>query len=811
MTERNYQPEVLPVLALRNLVIFPEQTVSFEVGRLKSIRAIKSAVDTESRRIFLVSQKDALVEDPKFNDLSSVGVVAEIKQISGTPDSSNFEIVVEGLYRACVREVNRERISLRAVVQRLSEVYPDNNDAKTVATLRTLKECFDSYLAVSPRVAPEIFLSILEDEDIAHVTDDIAGHFHFTVQDKQALLDELDVIKRAEMMCSVLSRESEVLKLELEISDKVQERMDKNQREYYLREQIKVASNELGEEDSPVAEAEQFKEKIKTLPVDDKVKKKLFEECDRLVKTSPGSPEANVARTYLERVVSLPWGVYTTDSLDVGAAAKILDKDHYGLEEVKERILELIAVKKFAPDTNSQILCLVGPPGVGKTSVAKSLAKALGRNYVRISLGGVRDEAEIRGHRKTYIGSMPGRIITAIEQAQTANPLILLDEIDKLGSDYKGDPSSALLEVLDGEQNSTFTDHYIDVPFDLSKVLFITTANDASAIPAPLYDRMEVIELYSYTAEDKFSIAKKHLVPKQVKNLGMNSKMIRFTDGALRTVISDYTKEAGVRTLDRVIAKIIRKVAVKFANGYEGKVTVDPASLKEYLGAPKYKNSKLDFDDMLGAANGLVWTSVGGEMMQIEVAVLDGNGKLELTGSLGDVMKESAKAALTYIRSRADSLDIDGDFYKTKDIHIHVPEGAVPKDGPSAGVTMATALASALTGRCVNKTVAMTGEITLRGRVLAIGGLREKSTAAYKNGIKTVLIPEENTADLDKINATVKNAIEFIPVSTLDEVLSIALEEPKKHSEKTKDSKKRSAIKNGDCEKKSTAVYCREG
>ena len=810
MTEKIYQPETLPVLALRNLVIFPEQTISFEVGRLKSIRAIRSAVDTESRKIFLVSQKDALVEDPKFQDLSAVGVVAEIKQISGSTDSNNFEIVVEGLYRACVREVNRERISLRAVVQRLSEVYPDNSDVKTVATLRTLKEYFDRYLSVSPRIAPEIFLSILEDEDIAHATDDIAGHFHFTVADKQALLDELDVMKRAEMLCSILSREADILRLELEISDKVQERMDKNQRDYYLREQIKVASTELGDDDSPVAEAQKYKDRIAELPIDDKSKKKLFEECDRLVKTSPGSPESNVSRTYLERVVSLPWGVYTEDSLDVSAARKILDKEHYGLEEVKERILELIAVKKLAPDANAQILCLVGPPGVGKTSVAKSLAKALGRKYVRISLGGVRDEAEIRGHRKTYIGSMPGRIITAVEQAETANPLILLDEIDKLGSDYKGDPASALLEVLDGEQNNTFTDHYIDVPFDLSKALFITTANDASAIPGPLYDRMEVIELYSYTAEDKFSIAKKHLVPKQVKNFGMNSKMVRFTDAALREIIANYTKEAGVRTLDRTITKIIRKVAVKFADGYEGRVTVDPASLQEYLGAPRYKMSKLDFNEMVGAANGLAWTSVGGEMMQIEVAVLEGSGKLELTGSLGDVMKESAKAALTYIRSRADSLGIDGDFYKTKDIHIHVPEGAVPKDGPSAGVTMTTALASALTGRSVNKTVAMTGEITLRGRVLAIGGLREKSTAAFKNGMKTVLIPEENKADLDKVNETVKKAIEFIPVSTLDEVLSVALEEPRKQPERNTDTKKRNAIKNGDPEKKSTGVYCRE-
>ncbi len=665
MSDKIYQPEVLPVLALRNLVIFPDQTISFEVGRLKSIRAIKSALDTEERKLFLVSQQDALIEDPKFTDLSKVGVVARVQQVSGSTDSNSFEIVVEGLYRAIVTEPGREKISLRATVQRVAEIYPDDSDFVTIATLRTLKNNFDKYLSVSPRIAPEIFLSILEDEEIKSVTDDIAGHFHFTVKDKQALLDEIDVLKRAEMLCSILSRETEILALELQIQDKVQERMDKNQREYYLREQIKAASIELGEDDSPVAEAQKYKDKIAALSLEEKTRKKLFEECERLIKTSQGSPEANVARTYLERVTNLPWGVYTEDSLDIAGARKILDADHYGLEEVKERILELIAVKKLAPDNNAQILCLVGPPGIGKTSVAKSLAKALGRKYVRVSLGGVHDEAEIRGHRKTYIGSMPGRIITAIEQAETANPLILLDEIDKLGSDYKGDPSSALLEVLDGEQNSTFTDHYIDVPFDLSKALFLTTANDASQIPGPLFDRMEVIELYSYTAEDKFLIAKKHLIPKQIKNFGMNTKMIRFTDGAIRELISGYTKEAGVRTLDRAIIKVIRKVAVKFAEGYEGKYTVDVAALNELLGSPKYKLSKLDLDDMIGAANGLAWSSVGGEIMQIEVAVLEGTGKLELTGSLGDVMKESAKAAVSYIRNNVDALDIDGDFYKT--------------------------------------------------------------------------------------------------------------------------------------------------
>lgn len=807
MSDNILLKRALPVLALRNLVVFPDQTVCFEVGRFKSIRAIRSAVDTTDRQIFLVTQKDATIEDPKVSELYDIGVVAEIKQISG--DGNRFEIVVEGLYRARMVEVLREKASLRGVIEQVEEIKPDDKDLNTIATLRLLKERVDGYVTVSPRIAPEIFLSVLEESDISSATDDIAGHFHLQIEDKQKLLSELDVLKRAEMLCTILSRETEILEIETQINEKVQERMDKHQREYYLREQIKVASNELGDDDSPVAEAEKYKEKIKALPIDDRSRKRLLDECDRFIKTTPGSPEANVARTYLERVVSLPWGVLTEDNLDVQSARKVLEKDHYGLAEVKERILELIAVKKLAPDAKSQIICLVGPPGVGKTSIARSLAEAMGRKYVRISLGGVHDEAEIRGHRRTYIGSMPGRIITAIEQAGTANPLILLDEIDKLGSDYKGDPSSALLEVLDGEQNSTFTDHYIDVPFDLSKVLFITTANDPSQIPGPLYDRMEIIELYSYTAEDKFSIAKKYLIPKQVKNFGMNTKMIRFTDAAIRTIISDYTKEAGVRTLDRTITKIIRKVAVKFADGFDGRFTVSPLNLEELLGSAKYKTTKLDFEEMIGAANGLAWTSVGGEMMQIEVAVLEGSGKLELTGSLGDVMKESAKAALSYIRSSCDKFGIDSDFYKNKDIHIHVPEGAVPKDGPSAGVTMTTALVSALTETPVNKTVAMTGEITLRGKVLPIGGLREKSTAAFKNGMKTVLIPEGNKADLEKVNETVKNAIEFIPVSNLDEVLSFALLNNKKNKfDKIKPVTKNNINENIN-DTKTNGVYCK--
>ncbi len=808
MTDYIYRPETLPVMALRNLVVFPNQTISFDVGRIKSVRAIKSAVDTEEKNIFLVSQENALVEDPKFTDLSKTGVVARIKQVSSMPEGNGFELVVEGLYRAVITEYGREKISLRAVVSRVDEIVPDNDDILSVATFRALNKSFDKYLSMLPHMPSDIYLGLLGDRDLQNATDAIAGHLPLDFKDKQSVLDEIDVLSRAQMLANILNKESEILGIELQIQEKTQERIDKNQREYYLREQIKAASDELGEDDSPVGEAQKYRDKINAISMPEKSKKKLLEECDRLVKTSPNSPESNVLRTYLDRVIALPWGVYTEDSLDVSAARKILDKDHYGLEDVKERIVELIAVKRFASDANAQILCLVGPPGVGKTSVAKSLAKALGRKYARISLGGVRDEAEIRGHRKTYIGSMPGRIITAIEQAETSNPLILLDEIDKLGSDYKGDPSSALLEVLDGEQNSTFNDHYIDLPFDLSKVLFITTANDASQIPGPLYDRMEIIELYSYTAEDKFLIAKKHLVPRQVKSFGMTSKMIRFTDGAIRALIADYTREAGVRTLDRTISKVIRKVAVKLAEGYEGRFTVDIAALNEFLGQPKYKSSKLDLDDMVGAANGLAWTAVGGEMMQIEVAVLEGSGKLELTGSLGDVMKESAKAAVSYIRNNADKLCVEDDFYKTKDIHIHVPEGAVPKDGPSAGVTITTALVSALTGRKVDKTVAMTGEISLRGKVLPIGGLREKSTAAFKNGMKTVIIPEANKADLEKVNELIKKSLEFIPVSDLDEVLEFALEKAEPEKLKKTEAKINPITKSDSSNK--TGVYCRE-
>lgn len=775
ITDVKFNNTVLPVLPLRDIMLFPEQTVRFTVGRPKSKKALNAATNSGSR-IFLVTQEDSLVENPDFDDLKAVGVVADIESIEANKENGTYEVIAKGIYRGVVTDHVRVNPILRAEIEHCPDEYPKRDELREQALLLQIREKLENLFSIAPRMLPHIFYNSIKKDSLSVAVDYIAGNLFIDIEKKDKLLYCLDVYERAEELLTVLIRENEVAKIETEINDKVQEVVDRNQRDYYLREQIRIASNELGEDDSIQGEAEKFKKRINDIAsLDDKSKKKLLDECDRFVKSSPGSPEANVSRTYLERVTTLPWGVFTEDNLDVALARKMLEKDHYGLEEVKDRILELIAVKKFAPDANAQILCLVGPPGVGKTSVAKSLANALGRKYVRISLGGVHDEAEIRGHRKTYIGSMPGRIITAIEQAGTANPLILLDEIDKLGSDYKGDPSSALLEVLDGEQNSTFTDHYVEVPFDLSKVLFITTANDASNIPGPLFDRMEIIELYSYTSEDKFKIAKKYLVPKQIKGFGLNSKMIKFTDAALRLIISGYTKEAGVRTLDRMIAKIIRKAAVRFAEGFEEMITVSPANVNEFLGAVKYKPANLDLTEMIGAANGLAWTSVGGEIMQIEVAVLEGSGKLELTGSLGDVMKESAKAAVSYIRANTEALGVEADFYKTKDIHIHVPEGAVPKDGPSAGVTLTTALVSALTKIPVNKTVAMTGEITLRGNVLAIGGLREKATAAFKNGMKTVIIPAENEADIEKINDSVKNALKFVPVSNLDEVLKLAL------------------------------------
>ena len=630
----------------------------------------------------------------------------------------------------------------------------------------------------------EIILDVLEKNDPGELADYIGSNIMLEYKKRQQILNEINPLKRLEKVCCLLANEGDLMKLENEINQKVQENIDKSQRDYYLHEQMKIISEELNDGLSPQAECDEFREKIIALGLDEKSEKKLLKECARLEKMSSTSPEATVIRVYLETCLELPWHKYSTDKLDLAHARKVLDRDHYGLDKVKERIIEALAVRSLSDGCYGQTLCLVGPPGVGKTSIAKSIATAMGRRFARISLGGTSDEAEIRGHRKTYIGAMPGRIINAVKQAGTQNPIILLDEIDKLGSDYKGDPSSALLEALDGEQNSTFVDRYIELEFDLSKVMFITTANDASTIPAPLLDRMEIIELPGYTNEEKFNIAKKHLVPKQAKLHGLNGRTFKINDKALYALIDGYTREAGVRKLEQKIAALCRKAAAEIVGGESKSLTVKETNLEKLLGPKKYLPLSVDKEAEIGVVNGLAWTSVGGEMLQVEAAVFDGTGKVELTGSLGDVMKESAMAAVSFIRSKADKYGVNHNFYKEKDIHIHVPEGAVPKDGPSAGVTMATALLSALTNTPVNQFVAMTGEISLRGRVLPIGGLREKTMAAYRMGIKTVIIPQKNVPDLSEIDEKVRTALKFVPVTELDEVFEIALVTPKEEKER---------------------------
>lgn len=765
---------LLPTVALRGLVVFPEMQVHFDVGREKSVAALKAALAGD-KRVFLTAQRDISVDDPDFGDLYKIGVVANVVRVTKLPGEDGvLRVFVRGDYRARLNGIVSAEPHLVGAIRACAVRECDEDDEYAQALVRSAKGIFESYAQNAPQLSPDVILAVLACNDPGKLADFIAGNIALEYEDRQRVLNELHPIKRLETLCVLLLRESRMLEYEDEIHEKVQKQMDDNQREYYLREQMKVISSELNNGVSPEEEVQEFRDKIAKLPIDDASKDKLLRECDRLERYTVQSPEAAVSRNYLETCINLPWSKYTKDNLNLTHAEKVLEADHYGLKKVKERILEFMAVRALTDSVGGQIICLVGPPGVGKTSVAKSIARAMGRKYVRISLGGVHDEAEIRGHRKTYIGSMPGRIISAIKQADSSNPLILLDEVDKLGSDYKGDPSSALLEVLDSEQNFSFRDNYLEIPFDLSKVMFITTANVASDIPAPLYDRMEVIELGSYTAEEKFHIAKKHLIPKQLKKHGLTAKQLRFTDGAIRTVIDGYTREAGVRRLEQQIASVCRKAAKSVAQGEE-KITVKENGLTQLLGNPKFKTEGLRDTDEVGVVNGLAWTSVGGELLEVEAAVLEGTGKLELTGSLGDVMKESAQAAVSYIRSRAELLGIDSSFYKNKDIHIHCPEGAVPKDGPSAGVTMTTALVSALKGTPVRRDVAMTGEVTLRGRVLPIGGLKEKSMAAYIRGIKTVIIPKANVPDLDEVDEAVKNAVEFVPVSSVDEVLSIAL------------------------------------
>lgn len=765
----------LPMVALRGLVVFPKMVLHFDVARDKSIAAVRTAME-QDQTIYLVAQKDVKIDDPEYKDLFKTGVISKIRQIISSPDGESIRVVVEGINRAKITECieGKDYLCVEVSEKKTSKVAKKDEDYE-MALVRKIKDVFEDYADMTPKLSPDIILSVLSDEDSGSIADYITSILTVEYKEKQKILDLLNPLKRLETLCNIISRETQLLQLSEEITNKVNEQVDKNQKEYYLREQMKVISQELNDGVDELTEIEKFREDIKELDCcSEESKDKLLKECDRLSRMGSSSSEAAVIRNYITTCLALPWGVYTKDSLDLVKARKVLDKEHYGLDKVKDRIIELLAVRKLAPDIKGQIICLVGPPGVGKTSIAKSLSKAMGRKCSRISLGGVRDEAEIRGHRRTYIGSMPGRIINAIKTTKSSNPLILLDEIDKLGSDFKGDPSSALLEALDGEQNNTFVDHYLEIPYDLSKVLFITTANDKSTIPTALLDRMEVIDLYSYTHEEKFNIAKNHLVPKEIKAHGLKASNLKITDKALRQIIDGYTREAGVRKLERQIASICRKAAVGVASEEYKKLTVKPDGLEEVLGPIKFKQEEA-LTDEIGAVNGLAWTSVGGEMLKVEVAILKGKGNVELTGSLGDVMKESAKAAVSFVRSRALEYGIDEEFYKNKDIHIHVPEGAVPKDGPSAGVTMSTALVSALTNTPVNGKVAMTGEISLLGKVMPIGGLKEKSMAAYRAGIKTIIIPDDNTADLAEIDNVVKESVKFIPAKTLDQVFNIAL------------------------------------
>lgn len=776
-TKKTNQQLVMPMVALRGLVLFPKMVLHFDIGRPKSVLALNAAMSS-NRQIFLVAQQDIREDDPDMDALYEVGVVGEVKQIIKLPESG-FRVMVEGLYRAKVTDVVEYTPYRRVEVKKHPIRGATKLDPELIeAGIRVVKELFQQYVELSPKMPREIVEGGLLSEDPQYLTEFVAGNLPLPVEDKQEILEESNLLERLQKLAVILDNENNILGYERDLYEKVKSQMDKNQREYFLREQLKVVSNELGDGESVAEEIESYLQRIELLPLADEHKQKLSKEANRLSKMPSNSQEAGVIRGYLDACLDLPWNKTTEERVDVAAARKQLNKDHYGMDKVKERILEFIAVRKLAPDIKGQIICLVGPPGVGKTSIATSIAKALNRNYVRMSLGGVRDEAEIRGHRKTYVGSMPGRIMASMKQAGSNNPLMLLDEIDKLGSDYKGDPSAALLEVLDSEQNHSFRDHFIELPFDLSKVMFIATANNKDTIPAPLLDRMEVIELSSYTRQEKYNIAKKHLTPKQLKRHGLTVKTAKIDDSAIFSLVDFYTREAGVRSLEREISSLCRKIAKKMAEDGAEKVTVNAKNIGEYLGAKRYRPDELLENDEVGVTNGLAWTSVGGEMLQVEIAVLEGSGKIELTGSLGDVMKESAHAAVSYIRSNGAQYGVDPSFYKNKDLHIHVPEGAVPKDGPSAGITICTALISALSGVPVRRDVAMTGEITLRGRVLPIGGLKEKTMAAYRAGVKTVVIPKENAHNLEEVDPVVKDAIEFVIADHIKTVLDTALIKP---------------------------------
>ena len=762
----------MPMIALRGLVIFPSVQLHFDVGRPKSLAAINEAMSRD-RLVFLAAQKELEDEDPSPEGIYEVGCVTRIKQIIRLP-GDGLRVVAEGLFKAKRTNVVSSDPIYLVETDILNDKIGRGSAMLKSALLRTLKDDFESYAAENRKISPDVILHVASNEDFWAISEYIAANVPFTYETKQKVLEETNPLKRLEYVIAQLKAETELLKLEHEIERKVHESMDENQRDYFLREQMKVISEELGEDENPEEEAEEYRKKIAALKAPDSVKERLFKEVNRLLKMPSGSHEATVVRGYLDTCLELPFGIKTKEKHDINAAKKQLDRDHFGLEKVKERIIEVLAARALAPDIKGQIICLVGPPGVGKTSIARSIASCMGRNYARISLGGVKDESDIRGHRKTYIGSMPGRIIEAVKQAKSQNPLILMDEIDKLGSDFRGDPSAALLEALDPEQNVEFHDHFIEIPFDLSDVFFIVTANSTDTIPAPLLDRMEVISLAGYTREEKFNIAKKHLLKKQLARHGLTSKTCKISNDAIYCLIDNYTREAGVRNLERNIASLCRKAAAKIVGDGVQSVSIKASNIKDFLGNYKYKPENYAAKNQVGVVNGLAWTSVGGEMLQIEAAVLKGGGKVILTGSLGNVMKESATAAVSFIRSKSEIFNIPEKFYKESDIHIHAPQGAVPKDGPSAGITMTIALLSALSDTPIKGNVAMTGEISLTGRVMPIGGLKEKTLAAYKYGMKTGIIPKENLPDLDEIDPKVRESLDFVAVECIEEALPIA-------------------------------------
>ena len=765
----------LPLIPLRGLMVFPHMVLHFDVGRPKSVAALEQAM-MEDQQVFLVAQRDGDMEDPAIEDLCQVGTVAVIKQVLNLPGDT-IRVLVEGEQRALLRAVTQEDPYWVADV----EVPPQDmaDSPETEAMVRATHDLFEEYARASMRVSGETLRSVSEVDRPDQLADIIAANVLTRVEDRQAILEEIDVERRLEKLCEILIRETELAGIEKQVQSRLKKQIDKNQKDYYLREQIKAIQEELGDKDETYVE--DLRKKVADMPMNDEAREKANKELDRLSRMAPGTPEIGVSRTYVEWILDLPWGKLTTDNLDLKRARRVLDEDHYAMEKVKERVIEYLAVRRMEERNTEDgvlkgpILCFVGPPGVGKTSIVKGIAKAVGRKFVQMSLGGVRDEAEIRGHRRTYVGAIPGRIIEGMKRAGTMNPVFLFDEIDKMSHDFRGDPASAMLEVLDGEQNGAFRDHYMELPFDLSKVMFITTANTMDTIPAPLLDRMEIIEVPSYTEEEKLHIAKKHLLPKQTEEHGLPPKSVKVSDAAMKHLIEGYTREAGVRTLSRTIARVVRKAAVEMLDEDKETVSVSPQTVEKYLGAPRFLREAPEKEPLVGIVNGLAYTTVGGETLAVECATMEGTGQVKLTGQLGDVMKESAMAALSWVRAHAKEFELQPEFHKNLDIHIHVPEGAVPKDGPSAGVTMATALVSALTGRKVRQDVAMTGEITLRGRVLPIGGVKEKLLAAYRAGIKTILLPKENQKDLEDVPEHVRKEFEIVLTENIEDVLKVAL------------------------------------